>query len=63
MLFDNFIKQYIKSYIDWSDKEYDITEEDIKDIIVYIKCDDRLWKVLDNLISYQLDDYVKECDE
>ena len=63
MLFDNFIKQYIKSYIDWSDKEYDITEEDIKDIIDNISYNDRLWEVLDNIISSQLDNYVKECDE
>ena len=63
MLFDNFIKQYIKDYIECSDTEYDITEEDIKDIIDYISYDDRLWEVLDSIISIQLEDYIKECEE
>ncbi len=62
MLFDNFIKQYIEDYIDCSDIEYDITEEDKKDIIDNISYNDRLWEVLDIIISSQLENYVKECD-
>lgn len=62
MLFDNFIKQYIEDYIDCSDIEYDITEEDKKDIIDNISYNDRLWEVLDSIISSQLDNYIKECD-
>ena len=62
MLFDNFIKQYIEDYIDCSDIEYDITEEDKKNIIDNISYNDRLWEVLDSIISSQLDNYVKESD-
>jgi len=62
MLFDKFIKQYIEDYIDCSDIDYDITEEDKKEVIDSVKYSDEIWEVLDNKISYYLEDYVKECD-
>ena len=62
MLFDKFIKQYIEDLIDCSDREYDLTEEDKKEIIDNVRYNEFIWETLDNAIFTELDKYDKECD-
>lgn len=62
MLFDKFIKQYIEDLIECSDNEYDLTEEDKKDIMVRVCENDRVWELLDGIIFDYLEDYVKESE-
>lgn len=61
MLFDKFIKQYVEDLIECSDKEYDLTEEDKKEIVDSIKYNETFWEILDNAIFNELDEYDKEC--
>ena len=62
MLFDKFIKQYIEDLIDCSDTEYELTEEDKKEIIDNVRYNDFIWETLDNAIFTELEDYKKEGD-
>lgn len=62
MLFDKFIKQYIEDLIECSDKEYDLTEEDKKDIMERVCDNDRFWETLDDIVFNYLEDYEKESE-
>lgn len=62
MLFDKFIKQYIEDLIECSDNEYDLTEEDKKDVMVKVCDNDRVWELLDSIIFDYLEEYVKESE-
>lgn len=62
MLFDKFIGQYIEDLIECSYKEYDLTEEDKKEIIDNIRYNNMIWEMLDNVIFDYLEDYVKESE-
>ena len=62
MLFDKFIGQYIEDLRECSYKEYDLTEEDKKEIIDNIRYNNMIWEMLDNVIFDYLEDYVKESD-
>lgn len=63
MLFDKFIEQYIEDLIECSGVEYDITEEDKKDIKNYVCGNDRLWETIDNTIFDYLGHFIKEESE
>jgi hypothetical protein len=60
MLFDKFIKQYLDDLIECSDIEYDLTDEDKKEIIDNVRYNDFIWETLDNAIFTELEDYKKE---
>ena len=62
MLFDNFIKQYIEDLIECSATEYNLTEEDKKEIIENIRYNFHFWEHLDNLIFNKLEDFEKESE-
>lgn len=62
MLFEKFIKQYIEDLIECSDNEYDLTEEDKKDVMVKVCDNDRVWELLDSIIFDYLEEYVKESE-
>lgn len=56
-MFFDFLKKYIKDYIELSIYNFDITDEEIKDIADYISNDDSVWNYLENVIDQQLDRY------
>lgn len=59
-MFEEFLIQYIKDYISCADVDYIIDDEDIKRIAKELSCNDHLWNIMDNFVSYELEDYKKK---
>lgn len=62
-MFEEFLIQYIKDYINCAIDDYIIDEEDIKRIANELSGNDHLWNIIDNFVSYELDDYKKDKEE
>ena len=61
-MFEDFIKEYIQDIIECSDTTYDITEEQLQNLVYTIANDDGIWQVIDETIYEKLDKYEKEED-
>ena len=54
-MFEDFLREYIKDLIDCSDIEYNLTSEDIEDVVCTISNNEELWNIIDGCIYFQLD--------
>lgn len=63
MLFEQFLKEYVKDLIECSPYEYDIQERDIQDIVNNVMEDEHLHDVLDGCIYNLLEYYEKEGED
>ena len=59
-MFEEFLTQYIKDLIDCGDSEYDINEDEIRDVMLDVEGNEYVWEVLDEAIYQELDKYRKE---
>ena len=67
-MMDEFLKQYILDLIEASDDKYNITDEELTEIIDNIRYNERVWNLLDYVVFEQIEDYRvenndEECDE
>ena len=63
-LFNQFLKQYILDTIECDDEAtYDLSEEDIKEIIENITYNEHVWEVFDGAVRRQLDNYKLEGED
>ena len=59
-MFEKFLIQYIKDYISCSTDYYIIDDEDIERIAKELSWNDHLWNIVDNFVSYELENYKKK---
>ena len=59
-MFEKFLIQYINDYISCANDEYVIDDEDIERIAKELSWNDHLWNIVDNFVSYELENYKKK---
>ena len=59
-MFEDFLKAHIEDYIECSDMEYDINEEQIESIASEVNDNERIWEEIDCAIADALIKYAKE---
>ncbi len=59
-MFEDFIREYVKDLIECSDIDYNITKEDIEDVVYNVSNNEEIWNIIDSYIYGELD--RKESD-
>lgn len=59
-MFEDFIREYVKDLIECSDMDYNITKEDIEDVVYNVSNNEEIWNIIDSYIYEELD--RKESD-
>lgn len=59
-MFEDFLKQYLQDYLECSVDKYYITESEKEKIVHSINNNDNLWSFLDEIISFEIEQYKVE---
>lgn len=59
-MFMEFLKQYIKDYIECSNVKYELEDFDISKIAKKLNNNDEIWIFLDDCVKELLEEYKKE---
>ena len=59
-MFEDFLKAHIEDYIESSDMEYDINEDEIEEVASMVNDNERIWDEIDCAIADALMKYAKE---
>lgn len=56
-MFEDFLVEHIKDYIESTDTEYNINEEQIEDIASIVNDNEQIWEIIDMAIDMELEKY------
>lgn len=59
-MFLEFIEQYIKDYMECNGEEYEITDEQLKEVIYKVANNDLIWETIDEMLYHELYKYEKK---
>lgn len=59
-LIDKFLKEYVQDLVECSSDEYELTEEQIMDVVTSVEDNEHAWEGLNEAIFQEIGQYIKE---